>query len=98
MTRARDAKIKPSIDSDGDGTLDRSADLNGDGIPEDDFDFNNNGRIDADELARAYYDQNGDGMADRGKTAFRFSDEDMQRAYAIWNSLKDDRPDRTLVA
>ncbi|HYS11793.1 MAG TPA: DUF4157 domain-containing protein, partial [Burkholderiaceae bacterium] len=86
MARARDGKVRPNTDVNGDGTIDTS------------FDFNNNGRIDADELARAFYDQNGDAMVDNGKTAFALSDADMQRALAIWNTLKDDRPDRTLVA
>ena len=87
MARARDAK------------LDGTKDLNGDKIMDTSFDFNQNGRIDADELARAFYDQDGDGNVDKNKTAaLTFSDADMQRAFAIWNTLKDDRPDRTLVS
>jgi len=87
MARARDAQ------------LDGTKDLNGDKIMDTSFDFNKNGRIDADELARAFYDQDGDGNVDKNKTAsLTFSDADMQRALAIWNTLKDDRPDRTLVA
>jgi hypothetical protein len=83
MARARDGSYK--------------ADGNGDGTPDKSYDFNHNGQIDPDELARAFYDQNGDGMVDQGKKTFTLSNEDMQRALAIWNALKDDRPDRTLV-
>jgi hypothetical protein len=87
MTRARDAK------------LEERADINGDGRKETSFDFNRDGRIDAFELNMAWYDQNGDGNVDDGKFVNRWlSQEDVERANAIWNTLKDDRPDRTLTA
>ncbi len=94
MARARDSRPNGTVD------------LNGDGKNETSFDFNGNGRIDPDELARAYYDQNldgmvddknGDGKLDGSERVVTFTNEDMQRANAIWATLQADRPDRTLV-
>jgi hypothetical protein len=85
MARARDGKIKPNTD------------INGDGVNDTSYDVNNDGKIDADELARAWYDQDGDGMVDNTRSKVTFSNDDLQRAMSLWATLKDDRPDRTLV-
>ncbi|MFL6665262.1 MAG: hypothetical protein ACJ8G7_24095 [Rhizobacter sp.] len=87
MARARYQRL----DTDGNGTLDGSYDANG------------NGQIDRTELETVLGD-NGplnttgrNGRIDGRETAVSMTDDDFERAMAIWSTLRDDRPDRALV-
>jgi hypothetical protein len=84
------------VDTDGNGTLDS------------DYDLNDNGRIEQMELELALVDTNRNGRRDAApagsapgtadpEPALNLNYEEYARAMAIWNAIKDNRPDRTVV-
>lgn len=75
-------------------------DNNGDGLLDKSYDLNQNGRIDKNELELAWGDVNGDGRKDvvpNRNTFIELTDEEFQRLMVIWETIKADRPDRTVV-
>jgi hypothetical protein len=76
-------------------------DNNNDGVPDKSYDLNQNGRIDKEELELAWADVDGDGKRDTNRpnrdTSIRLTDQEFADLMAIWDAVKTDRPDRTVV-
>jgi hypothetical protein len=84
-------------------------DSNGDGIADSDYDLNDDGQIQRNELQLAWEDTNRNGVNDNAPagsppgtpdpepTLTVLNDAELARVLAIWDAIKADRPDRTVV-
>jgi hypothetical protein len=86
-------------------------DNNGDGVPDKSYDLNQDGKIDKNELELAWtdidgdgkpgMDTDGDGVPDNGAGGrdytTQLTDQEFKDMMIIWDTVKADRPDRTVV-